>query len=69
MADYEWVRRYKRALLERNPILQMWCIEDARKAMTSRKTRLTEDATERQVIDRTLLILEMICQAHVARDY
>lgn len=59
-SENEWTEKYKRALLERNPAEQMFCIEDAREAMTARISQLSESAEERQIIDRAFYILAMI---------
>jgi hypothetical protein len=67
MTQNEWTRKYKRALFERNPALQMLCIEDARKAMTGRLKELAEPSPERYAIDRASGVLAAICETRVAR--
>ena len=56
----DWIDKYKRALLERNPLLQASCIEDARTSMNSRMKELGNSCPESRIIERALEILATV---------
>lgn len=56
----EWTRKYKYALLQRNPVRQLTCIQNARHAMLTRMRQLQEASSERHAITRALEVLETI---------
>lgn len=68
ITEEEWTTKYKRALLETNPVRQFACIEDARDAMNARIAQLTDTCAERHVIDRALDILGTIGMSRVPHD-
>lgn len=63
VTEADWTRVYKRALLERNPGLQMVRIEEARQMMRARSELLADYSLERQTIERALCILKTIGKA------
>ena len=56
----EWTRKYKYALLQRNPVRQITCIQNARDAMLTRMGQLQEASSERRAITRALGVLANI---------
>lgn len=68
VTETAWTRKYKRALLERNPVVQISCIQEARHVMKARAKQLPEYSPERQTIERALSILSSICEARAIHD-
>lgn len=68
VAEIDWTRKYKRALLERNPVLQISLIHDACQLMKARSKQLPEYSLERRTIERARHILSTIRQAIGGHD-
>jgi hypothetical protein len=65
IAECDWTRKYKQALLERNPALQMSRVDDARKVLMARIGEITETAPERRMIDRALDVLATLQESYL----
>jgi hypothetical protein len=63
--ECDWTRKYKQALLERNPTLQMHRVDEARKVLMARIGDITETAPERRMIDRALDVLATLRESYV----
>lgn len=53
----EWAKKYKQALLERQPALRALRIEEAYELMTRRRRELAEISPEQHALNRALSIL------------
>jgi hypothetical protein len=56
-SEVEWTRKYKRALLERDPSQRSRRIQEAKDAMAERRGAIGRESPERHVIDRAMDIL------------
>jgi hypothetical protein len=63
--EMEWTRKYKRALLERDPAQRVRRIREAKEAIAARKTAIDRECPERQVIDRAINILATLRESHI----
>jgi hypothetical protein len=66
ISEVDWTKKYKRALLERNPTLQIRRIKEARAAMAARRNEIATTSQERYVIDRALDILATLHESYAA---
>ena len=55
--EVEWIRKYKRALLEREPVLRAQRIEEAYELMTKRSGEIAKTSPEQRMLNRALDIL------------
>jgi len=58
--EIDWIRKYKEALLERQPALRALRIEEAYELMTRRRRELAKISPEQHVLNRALNILETL---------
>ena len=65
-SEMEWTRKYKRALLERDPSQRMRRIQEAKDAMAARRGTIARESQERHVIDRAMDILATLRESYVA---
>jgi hypothetical protein len=68
ITEFDWTRKYKSALLERNPILQKRRIVEARNAMTRRSSEIEVSLSERKLIHRALDILASLREVQEPLD-
>jgi hypothetical protein len=68
ITEFDWTRKYKSALLERNPILQRRRIVEARDAMTRRSSEIEVPSSERKLIHRALDILSSLREVQGTLD-
>lgn len=62
ITEIEWTRKYKQALLEREPALRALRIEEAYELMTRRSSEIAKISPEQQVLRRALDILVTVRQ-------
>jgi RNA polymerase-interacting CarD/CdnL/TRCF family regulator len=55
--ERDWTRKYKQALLERNPEHQILRVDEVQKMLMARIGEITETDPERRMIDRALDVL------------
>lgn len=65
ISEAEWTAKYKRALLETNPLLRVLRIEDAHDAMTARTLDVPVVSREHEALERALGILDTFRNAYV----
>jgi hypothetical protein len=67
-SEMDWTRKYKRALLERDPAQRMCRIHEAKDAMEARRTAIDSASQEGRVIDRAMDILASLGKSFVASN-
>jgi len=65
ISEAEWAGKYKRALLETNPLLRVLRIEDAHDAMTARTREVPVVSPEHEALERALGILDTLRNVYV----
>jgi hypothetical protein len=61
----DWTRKYKQALLERNPKHQMLRVDEVQKMLMARIGEVRETDAERRMIDRALDVLATLRESYL----